>query len=123
VAVFLSSEWFDDLNSALESAAPVPHEDGAHPVRVVLEFSGAPSSVLHAITFTITAEGASLAPGDHLAADAIMRLSYADALALTKGEFDSATALRDGRVKVRGNVNAVVGLLGWLQSAHPNSGL
>jgi putative sterol carrier protein len=122
VAVFLSSEWFDDLNAALESAAPVPLEDGADAVRVVLEFSDAPSSVLHAITFSVSSAGASLAPGDHLAADAIMRLSYADALALTRGEFDSASALRDARVKVRGNVNAVVGLLGWLQSAHPRSG-
>jgi putative sterol carrier protein len=121
VTVFLSSEWFDDLNAALASAAPVPLEEGADALRVVLEFSDAPSSEPHAITFTISADGASLAPGDHLAADAILRLSYADALALTKGEFDSATALRDGRVKVRGNVNAVVHLLGWLQSAHPGS--
>ena len=35
------------------------------------------------------------------------------------GRFDSATALREGRVKVRGDINAVVPLLSWLQLAHP----
>ena len=122
MAVFLSPEWFDSLNAALEGAGPVPLEDGARAIRVVLEFPAAPSSVPHAVTFTIGADGASLAPGDHLATDALMRLSYADALALTNGEFDSATALREGRVKVRGDVNAIVPLLSWLQSAHPGSG-
>jgi putative sterol carrier protein len=121
VAVFLSSEWFDDLNTALQSAAPVPLEDGADDVRVVLEFSDAPSSAPHAVTFTIGAHGASVAPGDQLAPDAVIKLAYPDAVSLTNGQFDSATALREGRVKVRGNVNAIVPLLAWLQMAHPRA--
>ena len=60
-----------------------------------------------------------MAPGDHLAAETLLRLSYADARDLTLGTFDSATALRQGRVKVRGDLNALVPLLAWLQRAHP----
>jgi hypothetical protein len=40
---------------------------------------------------------------------------------LTNGDIDSASALRDGRVKVRGDINAIVPLLGWLQRAHPHA--
>jgi putative sterol carrier protein len=62
-----------------------------------------------------------LQAGDHVAADAIVKLSYDDALALTTGRFDSASALREGRVKVRGDINAIVPLLSWLQLAHPQA--
>jgi hypothetical protein len=119
VADFLSVDWFEGLNEVLRAAGPVPLE-GASTLRVVLQFSDAPSSLPHAMTFTLRPDGASAEPGDHLAADALVRLPYADALALTSGGFDSATALREGRIKVRGDVNAVVPLLAWLQHAHPH---
>ncbi len=121
MAEFLSAEWFQGLNDTLANAEPVPVGPDAATVRVVLEFPDAPSSGPHAITFSIGPEGARVEPGDHLAADAIVQLSYADASALTGGDIDSASALRDGRVKVRGDINAIVPLLGWLQRAHPNT--
>jgi SCP-2 sterol transfer family len=121
VADFLSTEWFRELNETLEGADPVPIENGAPTVRIVIEFPDAPKIGPHAITFTIGPEGARAEPGDHLAADAMVRLSYADASALTGGDIDSASALRDGRVKVRGDVNAIVPLLSWLQRAHPGA--
>jgi putative sterol carrier protein len=65
--------------------------------------------------------GASLRAGDDPLADASVRVNYADALDLTQGRFDSATALREGRVKVRGDINAIVPMLGWLQLAHPRA--
>jgi hypothetical protein len=119
VGDFLSSEWFDSLNETLRAAGSPPLDRDAAVFRVVLEFSDAPSSLPHALTFTLTPDGASVDPGDHLAADTLIRLTYADALALTSGSFDSATALREGRIKVRGDFNAVVPLLSWLQRAHP----
>ena len=73
------------------------------------------------MTFTLSGAAASLDAGDHLAADALVRLKYADALALATGKFDSATALREGRIKVRGDINAIVPLLSWLQQAHPQA--
>jgi hypothetical protein len=121
VADFLSTEWFLELNETLANAAPVPIEPGAPTVRVVIEFPDAPNNGPHAITFTIGADGARVESGDHLAADAIVRLSFADASALTGGDIDSATALRDGLIKVRGDINAIVPLVNWLQRAHPNA--
>jgi hypothetical protein len=121
VAEFLSTEWLQELNETLESAEPVPLPPDAATVRVVIEFPDAPNSGPHAITFSIGAAGARVEPGDHLGADAIVQLSFADAAALTGGDIDSASALRDGRVKVRGDINAIVPLLSWLQRAHPST--
>jgi ubiquinone biosynthesis protein UbiJ len=120
VADFLSEAWFTELNELLRDAGPVPLEDGTTTFRVVIEMYDAPSSVPHAITFTLNREGATVVAGDHLAADAIVRLSYQSATGLGSGRFDSATALRDGRVKVRGDMTAIVPVLAWLQRAHPN---
>jgi SCP-2 sterol transfer family len=121
VADFLSSSWFRELNDTLENADAVPFEPDAPTVRVVLEFPDAPSNGPHALTFTIGPNGASVEAGDNLAADAIVQLSYADASALTGGDVDSASALRDGRVKVRGDINAIVPLISWLQRSHPGA--
>jgi putative sterol carrier protein len=121
VADFLSAQWFDDLNENLRHADPIPLDANSPAFRVVLEFVDGPTSLPHAITFTMGADGASLCAGDHLAADALVSLTYADALALTSGDFDSASALREGRVKVRGDINAIVPLLSWLQLAHPHA--
>jgi ubiquinone biosynthesis protein UbiJ len=111
VAEFLSDEWLNDLNENLRRADPLPLDANSQSFRVVLEFVGGPMS----------ADGASLCAGDHFAADASVSLTYADALALTSGQFDSATAVREGRVKVRGDINAIVPLLSWLQLAHPHA--
>ncbi len=121
MADFLSTEWFSGLNESLERADPPPFAVDAETVRVVIEFPDAPSNGPHAITFSIGTDAARVEPGDHLAADAIVQLAFADAAALTSGEIDSASALRDGRVKVRGDINAIVPLLNWLQRAHPSA--
>ncbi len=121
MADFLSAQWFAELNETLAQAGPVPLARDSPTVRVVIEFPDAPTSGPHALTFSLSREGASVDPGDHLAADAILRLSYADASGLTTGQFDSATALREGRIKVRGDINAVVPVLSWLQRAHPSA--
>lgn len=123
MAAFLTNAWFDEVNITLESAGPVPLEDGVELFRVVLEFPDAPAEGPRAMTFTMNRAGASLLAGEHLAADAVVSLAYVDALALTQGALDSASALREGRVKVRGDVNALVPLLAWLQLAHPDSGV
>ena len=119
MADFLSEAWFLELNEQLDAAGSVPLEDPTKVIRVVIEMPDAPSSVPHAITFTLNAERATVEPGDHLFADAMVRLSFLDASALGSGRFDSATALREGRVKVRGDMSAVVPLLAWLQRTHP----
>ncbi len=121
MADFLTPAWFQELNETLVAAGPVPFDDDAPVVRVVLEFPDAPKDLPHAVTFTLRREGATVDAGDHLAADAMVRLSYDDAASLTNGTIDSASALRDGRIKVRGDVNAIVPVLAWLQRAHPSA--
>ena len=121
MAEFLSVQWFDDLNENLRHADPLPFDANSQSLHVVLEFVDSPTALPHAITFTMSADGASLCAGDHLTADARLSLTYDDALALTAGRFDSATALREGRVKVSGDINAIVPLLSWLQLAHPHA--
>ena len=121
MAEFLTAEWFAERNDTLRAAGPVPLPDGASHFRVMLEFLDAPASLAQAVTFTMDGAGASLRAGDDPHADASVRLSYTDALALNRGQLDSASALREGRVKVRGDINAIVPLLGWLQLAHPRA--
>ena len=126
MAAFLSQEWIESLSTTLRAAGPVPlgpvplgREDAV--LRVVVELSGAPANLPHALTFTLTSDAASVAVGDHLLADALIRLSYEDAVALASGTLESSEALRAGRIKVRGDVNAIVPLLEWLQQAHPGA--
>ncbi len=115
MAAFLSPEWFDEVNAALERAGTAP--EGSASGIVVLELAGAPAGGPHALTVTLGPQ-LRLAPGDHLAAHTLIRLSYADAGALAAGELDVATALREGRLKVSGDLSALVDLVGFLQGAH-----
>jgi hypothetical protein len=117
VANFLSAEWFTALNETLTRAG-VPPLGERSDLRVVLEFVDGPTSAPHAMTLTVNAVSAFAEPGDHLAADAVVRLTYADAEALTQGTLESAVALREGRLKVRGDVQALVPLLDWLLESH-----
>ena len=121
MADFLSNEWFESLNESLQQAGPVPFDQSGSTYRVVLEFEDAPNTVPHAMTFTMSSDGASVNVGDHLMADALLRLTFSDATALSAGSFDSSAAIREGRVKVRGDINKLVPLLNWLQTAHPLS--
>jgi len=120
MAAFLSAEWLSALNDTLAAAGPAPLEDPSSVFRVVLEFADGPSSSPHALTFSVRADGAVAELGDHLAANAMVRLTYKDAKALTEGTLESGVALREGRFKVSGDVQGLVPLIGWLQDAHSN---
>jgi hypothetical protein len=117
MANFLSAEWIAALNDTLARAG-VPPLGERSGLRVVFEFVDGPSSAPHAITLSVNALGAVAEPGDHLAADAVVRLTHADAEALTQGTLESAVALREGRLKVRGDVQALVPLMDWLLESH-----
>lgn len=114
---FLSDSWFEELNARLRSCASAPLPLGARPCRVVIDVPDAPGQLPHALTLSISDEGAHVTPGDSPFADTILRLSYLDAAALTSGQLDSASALREGRIKVRGDVNVLVPLATWLHAA------
>jgi putative sterol carrier protein len=121
VADFLSDSWFDRLNRTLSQAGPVPVKPDVV-FRIVIEMTDTPGGAPHALTLTIRDGEAKVDAGDNLLADTLIRMTYADARALFRGDIDSAGALREGRVKVRGNINALVPLLEWMQHAHPVAG-
>ncbi|MGH3732215.1 MAG: SCP2 sterol-binding domain-containing protein [Acidimicrobiales bacterium] len=114
---FLSDEWLRDLSETLNNAGPAPLDEGANELRLVFELTDGPSSSTHAVTFAVTREGVSVTAGDHLAADAVIRISYRDAESLATGTLTSANAVRDGRLKIRGDVHGLVPLLAWLLGA------
>jgi putative sterol carrier protein len=118
VTDFLSTEWLESLNATLAKAGPAPLGKETDVFRLVLELTDGRSNAPHALTFTLNHEGASCELGDHLAANAVIRLSFKDAEALTSGTIESASALREGRMKVRGDVHSLVPLLGWMLRAH-----
>ncbi len=112
---FLSDPWFEELNARLHASAPWPQ--GARACQVVIEVSDAPAPLPQALTLSISEVRVSVAPGSAPGADTVLRLNYLDAAALTSGQFDSASALREGRIKVRGDVNVLVPLATWLHAA------
>ncbi|MGC1237974.1 MAG: SCP2 sterol-binding domain-containing protein [Acidimicrobiales bacterium] len=117
MSAFLSDEWFSGLSATLNNAGPAPLDEGAVEVRIVFELTDGPSSAPHAITFAVDRDGVTVRPGDHLAADAVIRISYDDAAQLASGKLTSANAVRDGRLKIRGDVHGLVPLLSWLLAA------
>ena len=118
MADFLSTSWFGRLNEALREAGQVPAKKDAV-IRIVFQFTNTPSGAPDALTFTIKGCEASVDPGDNLLADTLVTISYRDARSLFRGKLDSSSALREGRVKVRGDINALLPLVEWMQSAHP----
>ena len=117
MAEFASEAWFATLNATLAAAGPVPMASDAT-LRVVVALIDGPTKTPHAFTLTLRGSGATVEIGDHLAADTLVRIAYADASRIFRGDLDSATALREGLVKVRGDVNGLVALLDWLVGAH-----
>ena len=113
---FLSDRWFEEINARLSTAVPGALPDGARPCRLVFEMTDAPEGCTTTLTLSIAEDGLRVTPGDDAPADAVLRLGYHDAAALAQGRLDSATALRDGRIKVRGDVNAIVPLASWLHA-------
>jgi hypothetical protein len=117
VSEFLSDEWFTELAETLRNAGPAPFDEGVVEVRIVFELTDGPPTLPHTITFAVTRDGVTVQPGDHHAADAVIRISYEDAAALATGQLTSAEAVRGGRLKIRGDVHGLVPLLTWLLQA------
>ena len=119
MADFLSEDWLAGVNDSLSHAGPAPVDADA--VRVVLEFVDAPG---------VAPPRADLHP-DERRRERVGRRppgrrrpgasSFDDARSMVAGDFTSADALREGRVKVRGDLDAVVALVEWLKRAHPRA--
>ncbi|HEY1826147.1 MAG TPA: SCP2 sterol-binding domain-containing protein [Acidimicrobiales bacterium] len=114
---FLSPQWFVALSDNLALAGPPPADDAVTGLRYVVELIGAPDTVPNEMTFAVDPQGVSVRPGDHEVADALIAISYEDARDLASGALTAAHAVRDGRLKIRGDVHGLVPLLTWLLGA------
>ncbi len=114
---FLSDRWFEELNARLAASTRAALPAGTRPSRIVLDLVDAPVGAVSAVTLALADARVSVAPGAVEEPDAVLRLSFRDAADLAAGALDSASALREGRVKVRGDVNVLVPLAGWLLDA------
>lgn len=106
MADFLTSEWFAVINASLASQELAATDSW----RVVLSWTDGPAQLPHAITLSAINGRISVEHGDHLAADAVVVLSFADAKALSTGKLDTSVALREGRLKLRGDSSAIVAM-------------
>ena len=120
MARYLSAEWvesFDaalgavDLHDAIEAAGAhsLLVADGMFSVAQVVD--DAPQGTVRTV-LTVADGHAHLAldPDGSASAQAnvTLALGYADALAMAQGELEPADALADGRIRVRGDLSALV---------------
>jgi hypothetical protein len=134
MARYLSPEWvrsFDaalaslDLHDAIEEAgaASLLAADGAFSVAQVVD--DAPEGTVRTV-LTVADGHAHLAldpDGSASAgADVTLVLGYADAWAMAQGELEPADALADGRIRVRGDLSALVAAQGVLGAASAQLG-
>jgi SCP-2 sterol transfer family len=111
-----SDAWLDECNAAL--TAMVAHDESRGPLVVTELVTDAPAGAHAAVTLVADHDGVRLVPGADPGASAWLSVSMRDAEALHAGELDPATALTQGRVRVRGDLRAVVELVGVLVDAH-----
>lgn len=140
MARFLSPQWVEELNAALEGAVLADAAPDAGPamadgkVTVVQEVHGSPDGdvrlVMRIEAGTIRLHLATVPGGTDddagddsaVAADVTIVLSYEDAAAMSKGELTPAGALNAGRIRVRGDLSALAAGQQLLTSARSGAG-
>ncbi len=105
--------WADRLAATLAGAGPAPTPDGRE-VRITLQVEG---STPAAATLVLSPAGSRVEPAVERP-DATVRLDAAGADELASGSTVMAV-LREGRVRVSGDVSVVVALADWLAGHRP----
>jgi putative sterol carrier protein len=119
MAELLSDEWFIHSNERLARSKRRPVEiDGAETMTVVFCIAEVPAGAPTACSFVISASGATIAPGEHAEPDLVVHIHFTDLAELVHGKLDAASALRDGRLKVNGDVHSLTALGQWMADAH-----
>jgi hypothetical protein len=125
---FLSAEWIDAFDDALEDVVlPEPGADAGIAASsgrftVAQHVHGGPDGD---VTILLTVDGGSLrvarVDGADLEArpDVTIVLSYEDAAALSTGELPAAEAIRAGRIKVRGDLSVLAAGQAMMVAAQP----
>ena len=84
-------------------------------VTVVLYFEGDLTREDASLSLKVTSERAYVSPGSLESPDVQVHIQFADAEQLAQGHTDSATLLRQGKLKVRGDVHRLIGSIDALQ--------
>jgi putative sterol carrier protein len=139
VARFLSPAWADQLNAALASGSGGrPDPDGGLATldgtfTVVQEVRDTPDGDLRvvlrvvdgAMTISLIGSDGTESGRAHLDgvvdANVTIVLSYADSVAMSKGELSPAEALNGGRIRVRGDLSVLVAAQQMLLAAHTST--
>ena len=116
VLQILSDAWVEAFNDAL-ARMDIPEPDpnaslstASGSYSMAEEVHGAPEGVIR-ILLTVRDGSACLSrSGPELvdAPDVIIALSYPDAIALSMGSLSAAAALKEGRVRVRGDLSVLI---------------
>jgi putative sterol carrier protein len=136
MARFLTQEWIDEFNAALEGVVlPLPGPEGGLAAAdgsfvVVEEVHDAPDGDIRVtlradagrIQFSRraiadAAAGPDQDDGAGEAADVTIVLSYRDAVALSSGELTPAQAIGAGRIRVRGDLAVLMSAQSMLDAA------
>jgi putative sterol carrier protein len=108
----LSDAWLASCNVAL-ATLPV-HDAGLVVTELITD---APEGVHDAVTLVADADGTRLVAGELPDAQAWLSVSYVDADAMHAGDLDPARALADGKLRIRGDLRAVVDAAALLSAA------
>ncbi len=126
---FLSAEWIDAFDEALEDVVlPEPSADAGLAASsgrfaVAQHVQGGPDGD---VTVLLTVDAGSLrvarVDGDdpEPRPDVTIVLSYEDAVALSTGELPAAEAIRAGRIKVRGDLSVLAAGQAMMVAAQPH---
>jgi putative sterol carrier protein len=141
LARFLSPAWAEEFSAALSGLAPVGADpdtgtataapDG--PVTVVEEVHGTPDGDVRLVlriengALGLQLEPGSVDPGRPEGPGATrpnvtIAVSYEDAAAMSRGELSPAEALNAGRIRVRGDLSALVAAQHLLDAARSATG-
>jgi len=116
ITPLFTDAWLAACNAALAALPGIT--EGHGPLIVTELVPDAPEGAHHAVTLIADLEGTRMVGGDDARASAWLTVSMADAEALHRGDLDPAGALATGRVRVRGDLRAVVTMVGVLADAH-----
>jgi hypothetical protein len=108
VAEFLTREWVDELDAAARRAARFETDAGGTPFTIELRVGGAPSGEF-VYQMTVSDGAARFAVGSPGAPDLVVLLDAGSAARIRSGEENVQDALLAGALKVRGDLEGLVG--------------
>ena len=125
--MYLSRAWFDDVNRVAKASAVIGAAGEGSPVTIQQVVTGRPSGD---VRYWVRVGGGAVevGPGEASGADATVTQSYETAVAVSTGRLAVEDALREGRIRIGGDVAllarnqaALIGVGGALSSVHEHT--